>query len=494
MRLTVSRGSIALVLSAALLGCSPGTSGTTSTTTTTTTTTTGNAPVVVANVQPYSDAAGTVATYTSAGSISEALPFFQPLGTNARTCATCHQLNQGMSISASASAALFASSSGSDPLFASIDGANCPSVAVGNAAGHSLITNNGLIRVAITLPANAQFTVSVLNDPYGCATTLDASGRQVVSVYRRPLPVSGTSFLSDVMWDTRESVAALNSTLTCEQNQSTDLALQMADAVSTHEQGATALTSTQVTTMLEFIEGLYTAQTTDNAAGSLSVNGANAGPTNLAATSYYPGINDPFGGNPTGAAFTQNAFTLFTAWRNSTNPAQASIARGEDLFNTAPMQLGNVPGLPAPAQGGPRPSCTTCHNTPNVGSHSLPLPLDTGTMHDAANETNPQIAAGLAQLTTPSLPVYQISGCRNAQGQAVTFYTNDPGKGLFTGQCADVNRLKVPMLRGLAARAPYFHNGSAATLAAVVNFYNARFQMNLSAQQKTDLVNFLNAL
>ena len=75
-----------------------------------------------------------------------------------------------------------------------------------------------------------------------------------------------------------------------------------------------------------------------------------------------------------------------------------------------------------------------------------------------------------------------------------TLYTTDPGKGLFTGLCADVNRIKVPALRGLAARAPYFHNGSAPTLAALVNFYNARFQMNLSAQQKTDLVNFLNAL
>jgi len=53
---------------------------------------------------------------------------------------------------------------------------------------------------------------------------------------------------------------------------------------------------------------------------------------------------------------------------------------------------------------------------------------------------------------------------------------------------------KVPILRGLAARAPYFHNGSAATLAQVVNFYNARFQMGLNQGQKTDLVNFLNAL
>jgi len=50
------------------------------------------------------------------------------------------------------------------------------------------------------------------------------------------------------------------------------------------------------------------------------------------------------------------------------------------------------------------------------------------------------------------------------------------------------------MLRGLAARAPYFHGGTAANLQQVVAFYNARFQMNLTPQQQADLVNFLNAL
>ncbi len=55
-------------------------------------------------------------------------------------------------------------------------------------------------------------------------------------------------------------------------------------------------------------------------------------------------------------------------------------------------------------------------------------------------------------------------------------------------------KLKGPVLRGLAARAPYFHNGSAATLGDVVNFYDQRFGIGFTAQQKTDLINFLNAL
>jgi cytochrome c peroxidase len=182
--------------------------------------------------------------------------------------------------------------------------------------------------------------------------------------------------------------------------------------------------------------------------------------------------------------------TMYTAWANSSNAQQASIARGENLFNTAPLTITDVGGLPA---GIPRASCSFCHDTPNVGNRSLPLLMDTGEAHIPANETDANIIAALAQLSAPTLPVYQITGCR-VNGAAVTYVTSDPGKALTTGLCSDVNLQKVPILRGLAARAPYFHNGSAATLAQVVNFYNARFQMGLSAGQKTDLVNFLSAL
>jgi cytochrome c peroxidase len=55
-------------------------------------------------------------------------------------------------------------------------------------------------------------------------------------------------------------------------------------------------------------------------------------------------------------------------------------------------------------------------------------------------------------------------------------------------------RIKGPILRGLAARAPYFHNGASANLQQVVNFYNLRFQMGLTDQQKADLIAFFNSL
>jgi cytochrome c peroxidase len=65
---------------------------------------------------------------------------------------------------------------------------------------------------------------------------------------------------------------------------------------------------------------------------------------------------------------------------------------------------------------------------------------------------------------------------------------------MVSGRWADIGKFKGPILRGLAARAPYFHNGSAATLLDAVNFYDDRFNLNLTPQQKADLVAFLRTL
>jgi cytochrome c peroxidase len=484
-----------LLAALALTGCSASTAGSSSATAGSTTTT---VSTQIASLTPYTNPTGAVSTY-SAASIDTSSVFFQSLGTNGRTCASCHQLAQGMSLTPSAAQALFASSGGADPLFTAVDGANCPNAAAGDKAARSLLLNSGLVRIAITLPASAQFSISAISDPYGCAISVNSTtGAQTVSVYRRPLPATGVGFLSNVMWDTRETVQPLTVAGTFPANLNADLAQQAVDAVATHEQGATVPTAAQTSAILALMQGLYTAQATDTAAGSLSAGGATGGAANLAAQNYYPGINDAFGQDPLGAKFNPSIFDLYTAWQGSSNPQQASIARGQQIFNTAPMQIANVRGInDNPALGSPATlngSCGTCHDAPRVGSHSLPLPMDTAVAHVAADETNPGIVNGLGQLTAPSLPVYQITGCTGAGGAPVVYVTSDPGHALVSGLCADVNRMKVPALRGLAARAPYFHNGSAANLAALVSFYNARFNMRLSPQQQADLVNFLNAL
>jgi cytochrome c peroxidase len=94
------------------------------------------------------------------------------------------------------------------------------------------------------------------------------------------------------------------------------------------------------------------------------------------------------------------------------------------------------------------------------------------------------------------LPVYEIGGCADTQhpGGTTVYYTSDPGKALIIGKCSDVNRGKGPILRGLAARALYFHNGSAENLQQLVDFYDERFQMNLTDKEKRQLIAFLNSL
>ncbi len=440
-------------------------------------------------------------------------PFFQSLGTNGRSCSTCHVAEQAFSFSAAGARERFEQTQGNDPLFATVDGANCPNAQQGDPAGHSLLLQSGLIRVALKLPANTQYTISVVHDPYGCAIVPDPKGGPpFVSVYRRPLPTTNLVFLSTVMFDGRETITPLNDGQTFEANLITDLTHQATDATLIHAQAAQPPTAAQLAQIVGFELGLFTAQARDRRAGHLAAREAQGGPFYLANQPYYPGINDSLGADPTGKTFDATAMTLFAPWanlqedddgdRDRRDAARRTIAAGEQLFNSAPLQITNVRGLNDNAALGKPQSfvghCTSCHDTPDVGDHSLPLPLDIGTAHTPlpGMEGDPAIASGLAQLSMPDLPVYLVSGCPNpfAPNEPESFYTSDPGKALITGQCSDFNRIKGPILRGLAARAPYFHNGAATSLHELVNFYDQRFSMQLTEEQKSALVAFLNSL
>jgi cytochrome c peroxidase len=88
------------------------------------------------------------------------------------------------------------------------------------------------------------------------------------------------------------------------------------------------------------------------------------------------------------------------------------------------------------------------------------------------------------------MPLYTLRN--KATGEL--FQTTDPGRALVTGKWNDRNRFKGPILRGLAARAPYFHNGSAMTLGDVLDFYDRRFAIGFTASERADLVQFLRSL
>lgn len=450
------------------------------------------AALTLPNLFPFLDLSGFVSTYSSAGSFNENNAFFQSLGTNGRTCATCHVVSNGMGLSAVQAQLVYAVSHGKDPLFSAVDGAVCPTAAPGHNLNFGLLLQNGLIRIGLTMPTNPQFTISVVQDPYGCALTTDpTTGVQTISVYRRPLPATNVGFLTAVMWDGRETVEPLNNATTFATNLFADLSHQAIDATTGHAQAVNPPTTSQVNQIVNFEMALNSAQAIDFQAGILNWNGANGGAQFLSTVPFFPGINDSLG-PPSG--FTPNAFTVYSKWATSADPAQRSVARGEAIFNTQPLVITDVRGLNdalnQPAING---TCTTCHDTPNVGNHSLAVPLEIGTSRTVNYETDPTIQAAVSELSMPNLPVFAVA-CNTGPDAGEVTYTSDPGKALLTGQCADVGRGKGLILRGLAARAPYFHNGAAATLEQVVDFYNIRFQMNLTQQQKTDLVNFLKSL
>jgi len=199
-------------------------------------------------------------------------------------------------------------------------------------------------------------------------------------------------------------------------------------------------------------------------------------------------MNDPLGGNPHGTPFTPVIFNLFDAWANlegkaggfgNSNGARASIARGQTLFNSKPINITGVGGLNDVLNLAVIPgTCGTCHDSPNVGNHSVSAPLNIG----VADVNSP--------LDVSYLPVFTLQN--NTTQEIKT--TTDPGRAMITGLWADVGKVKGPILRGLASRAPYFHNGSGSSLSDVIDFYNTRFNIGFTPQEKSDLIAFLNSL
>lgn len=81
----------------------------------------------------------------------------------------------------------------------------------------------------------------------------------------------------------------------------------------------------------------------------------------------------------------------------------------------------------------------------------------------------------------------------------------DSGRARITGLSSDVGRFKVPSLRNVEHTAPYMHDGSMAGLEEVVEHYSSGGNphpnkssliqpINLTVQEKQDLVNFLKSL
>ena len=463
-------------------------------------------PAFAASEAPISDrlsfpnAAGSQSTYrVGGGSIDLTGVFFKPLGAGGRSCGSCHRPAQGWTISADEVSARFEATKGLDPIFRSNDGSNCDhdidtSTINDRRAAFRLLIERGLIRIVLRVPPNADFEVVRVENPYRC------DDRAALSIYRRPLPATNLRFLSSVMWDSRGSSPQAGTRALRGPMDSTDLAFDLAhqalDAADVHAQVAAPLTAQQQQALVEFEMSLVTAQSLDHEAGSLNDAGAKGGPAVLAmdtTPAFFLGINDSKNGDPHGIK-AENAFRLFDAWSklpygrvytetpNFTDPQirrRDQISRGQVLFNQKPFDIRDVSGLNddlnLPSITG---ACGTCHNSPNVGNRSVAIEMNTGV-------ADPSNSLGVGYLPRFTL--------RNTSTGEVRV-TSDPARALITGRWKDTGKVKVPVLRGLASRAPYFHNGSARSLADVIEFYDRRFHIGFSAREKEDLLAFLEAL
>jgi hypothetical protein len=191
----------------------------------------------------------------------------------------------------------------------------------------------------------------------------------------------------------------------------------------------------------------------------------------LIAQEFFPGINassPSLGTNPAGLPFNPIVFTTFAAWEaidgsGAQADAQRLVAEGERIFNLRTFSITTVPGLTTDAQPSVTGTCSFCHNSPQVGSTSTSSFFNLGLSSDTSK-------------AAANLPLYTLK----ERSSGTEMVVSDPGRALITGVFKDVGAFKVPALRGLAARAPYFHNGGVATLSGVVGFYNGRFNIGLS--------------
>ena len=138
-----------------------------------------------AGERPFPNPTGVLAIVGTNGTEADN-PFFQELGTNGRSCATCHRPAQAWTITPAELHDRFDRTDGLDPIFRSNDGSNCERADVSTVRtrrrAFSLLLAKGLIRVARDVPAGAEFGIVGVDDPYRCGAPLTS-----VSMYRRPL-------------------------------------------------------------------------------------------------------------------------------------------------------------------------------------------------------------------------------------------------------------------------------------------------------------------
>jgi mono/diheme cytochrome c family protein len=386
----------------------------------------------IPNNQPLPNLGGEVATFSTKGSVNLSGEYFRTQGTNGQSCATCHIPEEAWSITPATLRRLFDETNGKYPIFNLHD------------------ADNPSMDVSTTEARRAAFSMLLShglfrrggpprpNSEWELIAVDDPHGLANVNLlvhWRRSMPTINFPVGSaTVNWDAGSNVG---------KGQRAALVNLTNRLVTGALQGPPA-TPEVVNDIVDFESALFTAQLTVPGVGRLDADGARGGPQALSTMSKVEG-----------------RFDLFDAWMGDANPKRAQIARGQEVFNSTNVS---------------HKSCIACHDSANNGTSV------TNTLFD--------IRTASAEARTPDLPLYTFRNKKTGE----TLQLTDAGLGNITGLWDDLGRFKTPTLRGLAARAPYFHNGIAATLEDVVRHYEKHFGFRFTDEERADLVAFLNAL
>jgi hypothetical protein len=419
---------------------------------------------------------GVAESFHTTGAIDFTNPMFLQLGTNPRSCATCHAPDQGWTMTADAIKDLFKDSDGLDPLFNLVDEGNRPDADISTKKKRKDVFGPQTVNLALTrftrnitaaAAAAAQYTITAVEDPSGFPVTTSS-----FLSFRRPTAMANETKVSSIL-NTSGPVQDIPVTLAGLFNGAAGLHLQ-------RDVANNPVPVEQRNAGRDFALGLFFAQISDKQAGRLDAGGALGGPANLSTFPFTLGMNDVI--SPT---FNRKVFNIFDAWEvyavngrhnDCEGDARAAIYRGQEIFNFLEFTISGVNGFNNVVGENYVGTCSSCHNTPNVGGHSVIRMMDIGT----TDEPN----------CNPVLPMLTVQNKTTMEIRR----TCDLGRGQGSGLWTEIGSFRVPPLRGLAARAPYFHDGQAKNIKQAIRYHEDRFNIDLSHGRRKDLEAFLSAL
>ena len=192
--------------------------------------------------------------------------------------------------------------------------------------------------------------------------------------------------------------------------------------------------------------------------------------------------------DPMQPGFNPKVFNIFDAWEvfavNSRHNDCEEDAQGGDLPRPGGLQLQPVhhqrrSGLHGPLRDG----------RPDPG-HLQHLPQHAERRRQLGHPHGGHRHRGRAELQPgPADAALSPGSADPTQTRRIC----DLGRGT-TGVWTDLAKFRIPPLRGLAARAPYFHDGQAKNISAAIRYHEDRFNIDLSHGKRKDLEAFLGAL